>query len=69
MKNCSKCVFFEMKKKKDLYMWISNIPNGPSAKFLLENGMSRPNVHFPNNIRDASCNLVTCSVRCILHHI
>lgn len=21
MKNCTKCIFFEMKKKKDLYMW------------------------------------------------
>lgn len=38
MKNCTKCIFFEMKKKKDLYMWVSNVPNGPSAKFLVENG-------------------------------
>ena len=38
MKNCKKCIFFEMKKKKDLYMWVSNVPNGPSAKFLVENG-------------------------------
>lgn len=38
MKNCTKCIFFEMKKKKDLYLWISNIPSGPSAKFLVENG-------------------------------
>ncbi|XP_047123157.1 ribosome biogenesis protein BRX1 homolog isoform X1 [Hydra vulgaris] len=37
MKNCNKCIFFEMKKKKDLYMWISNTPNGPSARFLVEN--------------------------------
>lgn len=37
MKNCKKCVYFEMKKKKDLYMWISNVPNGPSVKFLVEN--------------------------------
>ena len=21
MKNCTKCVFFEMRKKKDIYMW------------------------------------------------
>ncbi|XP_077981953.1 ribosome biogenesis protein BRX1 homolog [Glandiceps talaboti] len=37
MKNCSKVLFFEAKKKKDLYMWMSNIPHGPSAKFLVEN--------------------------------
>jgi len=38
MKNCMKCIFFEMKKKKDLYMWVSNVPSGPSMKFLVENG-------------------------------
>ena len=38
MKNCKKCVYFEMKKKKDLYMWVSNVPSGPSVKFLVENG-------------------------------
>ncbi|KAH3849176.1 ribosome biogenesis protein BRX1 homolog [Dreissena polymorpha] len=37
MKNCNKCVFFEAKKKQDLYMWVSNCPRGPSAKFLVEN--------------------------------
>ncbi|XP_060790947.1 ribosome biogenesis protein BRX1 homolog [Neoarius graeffei] len=37
IKNCNKCLFFEAKKKKDLYMWISNVPQGPSAKFLVQN--------------------------------
>lgn len=37
MNNCQKCVFFEAKKKKDLFMWISCTPRGPSAKFLVEN--------------------------------
>ncbi|KAK7501074.1 hypothetical protein BaRGS_00007559 [Batillaria attramentaria] len=37
MKNCTKCIYFECKKKQDLYMWISNVPRGPSAKFLVEN--------------------------------
>lgn len=46
MKNCRKCIFFEMKKKKDLYMWVSNVPNGPSAKFLVENGRTRLPMHI-----------------------
>lgn len=25
MKNCSKCLYFEARKKKDLYLWISNV--------------------------------------------
>ncbi|XP_067883095.1 ribosome biogenesis protein BRX1 homolog [Heterodontus francisci] len=37
MKNCNKCVYFEAKKKQDLYVWISNVPHGPSAKFLIQN--------------------------------
>jgi len=37
MKNCNKAMMFEGRKKKDLYMWLSNVPNGPSVKFLVEN--------------------------------
>ncbi|XP_077203062.1 ribosome biogenesis protein BRX1 homolog [Paroedura picta] len=37
IKNCNKCIFFEAKKKQDLYMWLSNAPQGPSAKFLVQN--------------------------------
>ncbi|GFN80131.1 ribosome biogenesis protein brx1 homolog, partial [Plakobranchus ocellatus] len=37
MKNCNKCLYFEGKKKQDVYLWASNIPKGPSAKFLVEN--------------------------------
>lgn len=37
MKNCNHCILFQMKKKKDLYMWISGVPHGPSARFLVEN--------------------------------
>eukprot|EP00118_Oscarella_pearsei_P006623 m.30205 g.30205 ORF g.30205 m.30205 type:complete len:278 (+) comp31317_c0_seq4:30-863(+) len=37
LKNCNKCVFFEMRKKKDCFLWLSQSPHGPSAKFLVEN--------------------------------
>ncbi|XP_046407859.1 ribosome biogenesis protein BRX1 homolog [Ischnura elegans] len=36
MKNCNKCILFEGRKKRDLYMWISNTPQGPSCKFLVQ---------------------------------
>ncbi|KAK2724556.1 hypothetical protein QYM36_001152 [Artemia franciscana] len=36
-RNCSKVLYFECRKKQDLYMWMSNVPSGPSAKFLIEN--------------------------------
>mmetsp|Transcript_37578 Transcript_37578/g.72800 ORF Transcript_37578/g.72800 Transcript_37578/m.72800 type:complete len:236 (+) Transcript_37578:195-902(+) len=37
MKNCNNCIFFEARKGKDLYMWMSRAPGGPSVKFLVEN--------------------------------
>ncbi|XP_046681173.1 ribosome biogenesis protein BRX1 homolog [Homalodisca vitripennis] len=36
MKNCDKCILLESRHRSDLYMWISNIPSGPSARFLVE---------------------------------
>ncbi|KAL7143309.1 hypothetical protein ABFS83_08G183100 [Erythranthe nasuta] len=35
LKSCSSCLFFECRKGKDLYMWMSKCPNGPSVKFLV----------------------------------
>lgn len=37
VKRCNNCIYFECKGFKDLYMWISRTPNGPSAKFLVQN--------------------------------
>ncbi|CAB0029631.1 unnamed protein product [Trichogramma brassicae] len=36
-KNCNKAILFEGRKKRDLYMWMSNVPKGPCIKFLVEN--------------------------------
>lgn len=36
-KNCTKAILFEGRLKRDLYMWLANVPSGPSAKFLVEN--------------------------------
>lgn len=37
MKHCNKAMYFEGRHKKDLYMWLSSLPGGPSAKFSIEN--------------------------------
>jgi ribosome biogenesis protein BRX1 len=39
LQGCSSIVFFEARKKKDLYVWMSKAPDGPSVKFLATNGM------------------------------
>lgn len=37
LSNCNNCIFFEVRKRQDLYMWISKTPNGPSAKLHVQN--------------------------------
>ncbi|CAD5124131.1 DgyrCDS12432 [Dimorphilus gyrociliatus] len=37
MKNCTKCIYFESKRKTDLYLWMSNCPSGPSVRFDVQN--------------------------------
>ena len=33
MKNCEKCLLFEGRKGKDVYLWAANVARGPSVKF------------------------------------
>jgi ribosome biogenesis protein BRX1 len=35
--NCNNVLFFEARKGKDLYVWLSKVPNGPTIKFHLQN--------------------------------
>ncbi|ORY07727.1 Brix-domain-containing protein [Basidiobolus meristosporus CBS 931.73] len=37
LNNCNNCIYFESRKHQDLYLWISKTPNGPSAKFHVQN--------------------------------
>lgn len=38
MKDCTNCIFFEVRKGQDLYLWFSKVPHGPSIKFQVHNG-------------------------------
>ncbi|XP_050709782.1 ribosome biogenesis protein BRX1 homolog [Eriocheir sinensis] len=49
MKNCNKCVYFENRKKKDLYMWVANVPKGPSVKFLVLNAHTMKELKMMGN--------------------
>lgn len=33
IKSCNSCLFFEVRKKRDLFLWMSKTPAGPSVKF------------------------------------
>lgn len=37
IKACNSTLFFECRKRQDLYLWASKTPHGPSAKFLVTN--------------------------------
>ena len=38
VQGCSSVLFFEARKKKDLYVWLAKAPEGPSVKFYVTNG-------------------------------
>lgn len=40
LNNCNNCMFFEVRKRQDLYLWMSKTPNGPCAKFHVQNSMA-----------------------------
>jgi ribosome biogenesis protein BRX1 len=42
-------LFFEARKGKDLYIWMSKPPNGPTVKFHLQNLHTMEELHFTGN--------------------
>lgn len=47
--NCNNILFFEARKGKDLYAWMSKPPNGPTVKFHLQNLHTMDELHFTGN--------------------
>ncbi|KAL9038130.1 MAG: hypothetical protein Q9180_003319 [Flavoplaca navasiana] len=47
--NCNNVMFFEARKGKDLYIWMSKAPNGPTVKFHMQNLHTTSELHFPGN--------------------
>jgi ribosome biogenesis protein BRX1 len=36
--NCTRCLYFEGRKRQDVYLWLADVGNeGPSVKFLVHN--------------------------------
>jgi ribosome biogenesis protein BRX1 len=44
--NCNNVFFFEARKGKDLYLWMSKAPNGPTVKMHLQNCKSCQTLDF-----------------------
>jgi ribosome biogenesis protein BRX1 len=45
--NCNNVLFFEARKGKDLYLWMSKAPNGPTVKMHMQNCNTPPNIYTP----------------------
>jgi len=54
MAKCTKCIYFESRKKKDVYMWLANIEDGPSVKFLVHNIHTMEELRLTGNCLKAS---------------
>ncbi|KAJ1372886.1 Ribosome biogenesis protein BRX1 [Parelaphostrongylus tenuis] len=54
MKNCTKVLYFESRKHKDVYLWMSNVENGPSIKFLVHNMHTMLEMKLSGNCLKAS---------------
>ncbi|EYB84277.1 hypothetical protein Y032_0320g2400 [Ancylostoma ceylanicum] len=54
MKNCTKILYFESRKHKDVYLWMSNVDNGPSVKFLVHNMHTMMEMKMSGNCLKAS---------------
>jgi len=36
-RSCNNCLYFETRKRKDLFLWLIKSPDGPSFKFAVQN--------------------------------
>lgn len=49
MRGCNNVIFFEARKKSDLYMWFTRTPYGPSIKFLVQNVHTMSEIKLTGN--------------------
>lgn len=47
--NCNNVMFFEARKGKDLYVWLSKPPNGPTVKMHCQNVHTTEELNFTGN--------------------
>jgi len=58
MKGCNSCIYFDSRKRQDLYLWVSKTPNGPSVKFHVTNVHTMSELKFTGNCLKGSRPLI-----------
>ncbi|KAF3931792.1 hypothetical protein ABW19_dt0206683 [Dactylella cylindrospora] len=61
--NCNNILFFEARKREDLYLWLSKPPNGPTVKFHVQNLHTMEELHFSGNCLKGSRPLLSFDKR------
>ncbi|KAL9090160.1 MAG: hypothetical protein Q9165_005440 [Trypethelium subeluteriae] len=61
--SCNNVLFFEARKGKDLYAWISKPPNGPTVKMHVQNLHTMEELHFPGNCLKGSRSILNFDSR------
>jgi len=54
MKNCSRCLLIEGRRKRDVFLWAANVARGPSVKFEVENIHTMAELKMTGNCLAAS---------------
>eukprot|EP00931_Biecheleriopsis_adriatica_P065659 TRINITY_DN40150_c0_g1_i1.p1 TRINITY_DN40150_c0_g1~~TRINITY_DN40150_c0_g1_i1.p1 ORF type:complete len:357 (+),score=85.11 TRINITY_DN40150_c0_g1_i1:56-1126(+) len=49
LKNCNNVIFFEARKREDLYLWVGRVPTGPTMKFQVLNIHTTEEVKLAGN--------------------
>jgi len=47
--DCSHVLYFESRKPQELFLWLAQSPNGPSARFHVQNMHTMDELHFEGN--------------------
>ncbi|KAF2199307.1 Brix-domain-containing protein [Delitschia confertaspora ATCC 74209] len=61
--NCNNVLFFEARKGKDLYAWMSKAPNGPTVKMHLQNLHTMEELNFIGNCLKGSRPILSFDAR------
>mmetsp|Transcript_42358 Transcript_42358/g.65003 ORF Transcript_42358/g.65003 Transcript_42358/m.65003 type:complete len:160 (-) Transcript_42358:305-784(-) len=48
-RSCNNFIYFESRKRQDLYMWLSKSPNGPAFKFAVQNITTQDELKLSGN--------------------
>lgn len=67
LSNCTKCMYLESRKHRDLYLWLSHVDGGPSVKFLVHNLHTMFELKFAGNCLKGSRPILSFDAKFDVH--